>query len=153
MFQHHENPWRAQNSMDIWIEQQSFCLAEINVFLCVRKILMSRFLLTFLKEFKKRAHTQTQTSSLRCNIHTHIHQCHAHAHSQLSQLSKIKDGGAPVDTLDMTSRPRVFLLTASGSCHPNAILPAFITCWAAQHVTGPGLLSCHGADQPCVAAT
>ncbi|KAG8010719.1 hypothetical protein GBF38_009908 [Nibea albiflora] len=25
---------------------------------------------------------------------------------------------------------------APGSCHPNAVLPAFITCWTAQHVTG-----------------
>lgn len=38
--------------------------------------------------------------------------------------------------VNVTSCPCVFLLTAPGSCHPNAILPAFITCWTAQHVTG-----------------
>ncbi|KAK1884039.1 3'(2')5'-bisphosphate nucleotidase 1, partial [Dissostichus eleginoides] len=27
-------------------------------------------------------------------------------------------------------------IAAPGSCHPNAILPPFITCWTARHVTG-----------------
>lgn len=37
--------------------------------------------------------------------------------------------------VNMTSRPCVFLLTASGSCHPIAVPPAFITCRTARHVT------------------
>lgn len=31
-----------------------------------------------------------------------------------------------------------FCVTAAGSCHPDAIPPAFITCRTARRVTGPG---------------
>lgn len=65
--------------------------------------------------------------------HTSISTKHR-PYSQLSQSSKIKDGGAWPTW--WTWHPCVFLLTAPGSCHPNAVLPAFITCWTAQHVTG-----------------
>lgn len=37
----------------------------------------------------------------------------------------------------MTSCPCISpLLTAPGSCHPDANLPVFITCWKERHVTG-----------------
>lgn len=41
----------------------------------------------------------------------------------------------------MTSCPCIIpapphLLTAPGSCHPDANLPVFITCWKERHVTG-----------------
>lgn len=109
------------------------------IFMCEN---ISDQLLIFLKGYKTHtSHTHTSISAVQ------------KTYSQLSHSRKIKDGGALLDTVNMTTRPCVFLLTAPGSCHPNAILPAFITCWTAQHVTGRGLLACHGADQPCVAAT
>lgn len=64
--------------------------------------------------------------------HPSINAAHG-PHSRLSRPSKIKDGGR-----HMTSCPCVFppLLTAPGSCHPDANLPVFITCWKERHVTG-----------------
>lgn len=40
---------------------------------------------------------------------------------------------APHDILSLHFPP---LLTAPGSCHPDANLPVFITCWKERHVTG-----------------
>lgn len=68
--------------------------------------------------------------------YTHIHQCHAETVFTAVSVEQNQRWWRLVDMLNMTACPCIFLLTAPGSCHPNAILPAFITCWTAQHVTG-----------------
>lgn len=53
-----------------------------------------------------------------------IHGCLSRAKSRMV---------APHDILSLHFSP---LLTAPGSCHPDANLPVFITCWKERHVTG-----------------
>lgn len=70
-------------------------------------------------------------------IYTPIHQRHAETVFTAVSVQQNQRWCRLDDMVNMTSCPCVFfLLTAPGSCHPNAVLPAFITCWKAQHVTG-----------------
>lgn len=68
--------------------------------------------------------------------YTHIHQRHAETVFTAVSAEQNQRWWRLGDMVNMTSCSCVFLPTAPGSCHPNAILPAFITCWAAWHVTG-----------------
>ena len=85
-------------------------------------------------------HTETPHSldaiHAHTNTHTRIHQHHAETIFTAVSVKQNQRLWRLVDMANMTSCPCVFLLTAPGSCHPNAILPAFITCWTALRVTG-----------------
>lgn len=101
---------------------------------------LDQLLLANISSILPDTHTHLQahalSSSSRCSMHTHPSAPLQRPYSQLSQSRKIKDGGAWSTWWTWHLVLAFALLTAPGSCHPDAILPAFITCWKARDVTG-----------------
>lgn len=101
---------------------------------------------------RKHTHTQTVSSSSRCNMHTHpsvlcrdrIHSCLRGAKSKMVPAGR--HGEHDMSSLRFSSWQPLVLVTPTPSCLLHNLLES-----PACH--RPGLLACHGADQPCVAAT
>lgn len=81
---------------------------------------------------RRNMQTNTFPTSSTCNMHSRpsaprtdrVHSCLSPAKSRMV---------APHDILSLCFFP---LLIAPGSCHPDANLPVFITCWKEWRVTG-----------------
>lgn len=86
-------------------------------------------------------HTHTLSLHLLQAIRTAVHH---RPHSQLSQPSRIKDGGATCHLVPPDS-PWFLSPRRQPACLHNLLERV------ARH--GPALVACRGADQPCVAAT